>query len=268
MKPLMAVPALLLSVMVLWAEEEPKNAFHKNNPDYRERAGAFYEQKYLPDAVKGLVAAFAPQALPEETARKVLRDFIYEFLDQYAQDGGEISRRGHAKVLAALDAKIRELTDDPRVLDNYRAWRSGGKAEFPNTLAFLTVPSLPVTLELSPDLIDQGWSVRSLYSLDETGEYADVLGMEPYQVFIIKRKADAPAQDRTLTLLLYSGRGAPRLLAALDALAKANPDHENRKRIPQLFWRTATHVVLLLEPSPSADDDPLKQWIRRAWVSQ
>ena len=270
MKRLIAVLWLLSSVTFLWAEEEPKNVFLASNPDYRTRAGTFYEREYLPKAVQGLVAAFAPEVLPEETARKVLRDFIYEFLDQYVRDGGEITRRGHAKVLAGLDARIRELADDPRVLDNYEAWKTGGKPEFPNPIAFSTVlrfQSPPVTLELSAELTDKGWSVRSLESLDETGKYADVLGVEPYQAFVLERKGGGAGPSRSLTLLLYRSRDASRLLTALDGLAKAKPDEESRKRIPQLFWRTARHVVFLLEPSPGEDDDPLKQWIRRVWVS-
>ena len=270
MKSLMAVLAALVLMNVAWGDEAAKKEFLANNPDHRTKAGTFYEQKYLPEAVKGLVAAFAPQVLPEETAKKVLRDFIYEFLDQAIEDGGRISRRGHAKVLAGLDARIRELSDDPQVLGNYEMWKMGGNREFSNTLAFLTVlrfQSPPVVLALSAELMEKGWSARSLESLDDTGKYADVLGVEPYQVFVVERKGENGAQGRGLTLLLYDSREASQLLAAVDGMAKAKADGEIGGRIPQLFWRVGGHVVFLLEPLPSEENEAVKEWIRRVWVN-
>lgn len=270
MKRLIAVLVLLLGTIVVWAGDEPKSSFLRANPDYRTRAGTFYEREYLPGAVKGLVAAFAPQVLPEATATKILRDFIYEFLDQLAEDGGQISRRGHAEVLAGLDARVRELADGPGILDNYEAWKRGSKKEFPNPLAFLTVlafQSPPVPLDLSPELTEMGWSLKSLQSLAETAEYADVMEVEPYQVFVLEQEGDTAEGGRTLTLLLYLSKDLPRVLTALDARAKVQPDDDTKAVAPQLFWRTSRCVVLLLEANPMGDGDQLKQGIRRQWIS-
>ncbi|MBN1919036.1 MAG: hypothetical protein JW889_14105 [Verrucomicrobia bacterium] len=251
----------VLAVTACSAGGDAGNRFQEQNPGYRTRAGTFYEETYLPEAVKGLIAAFAPQELAEEQAKAVLRDLIYDFLDMSAHG---ITRRAHAGVLARLDARIRALADGPKVPENYEAWKKGGNPAFPNPLSFLTRverQSPPVSLALSDELKKEGWRVRSLESLDETGEYADLLGVEPYQVFVVERTPGTGQPDESLTLLVYRLRFIRRLIAAIDAKKQVKPDI-----VLQLFWRMHEHAVILFQAVPVQDDERLKEWVRRQWI--
>ncbi len=257
---------LHLSLSVARAEQgDSDNNFRKNNPDYRTRAGTFYEKEYLPGAVKGLMAALAPNEAAKQQVTALLKQFIYEFLDQYIKDGGEMTRREHAGVLANLDESVLEYTGGSKVaLKNYEAWKTGSSKEFPNPLSFLTVitfQSPPVELSLSPELEKRGWRVTSLESLSETIQYADTLGVEPYQVFVLERAADGARNRGSVTLLIYRSKDSSRLLSALDARKSGE-----MKTVPQLFWRTRKHVVFLLQEKPTEDSGNLKDWIKRQWI--
>ncbi|NQT94443.1 MAG: hypothetical protein HQ559_16930, partial [Lentisphaerae bacterium] len=69
MRRLLMFAVVLLTLDVCGSESKAERSFQNANPDYRTRAGAFYEKKYLPGATKGLIAVFAPQELSEERAR-------------------------------------------------------------------------------------------------------------------------------------------------------------------------------------------------------
>lgn len=168
MRRLLTFVVVLLAITECGSEGNAENPFQEHNPDYRTRAGTFYEKAYLPGATKGLICVFAPQELSEKKARQILRQFIYNFLDQYIADGGAITRRNHARILARLDSRVKELADGPSILKNYEAWKSGSSGKFPNPLAFLTkvaFQSPPVMLTLNRELQQQGWRVQSMESL-------------------------------------------------------------------------------------------------------
>ena len=138
MRRLLTFMVVLLALKVCGPECSAENPVPEHNPDYRTRAGTFYEKKYLPGATKRLICVFAPQELSEKKARQILHQFIYNFLDQYIADGGATTRRNHARILARLDSRVQQLADGPSILKNYEAWKSGSSGKFPNPLAFLT----------------------------------------------------------------------------------------------------------------------------------
>ena len=243
MRRLLTFVVVLLALTECGSEGNAENPFQEHNPDYRTRAGTFYEKAYLPGATKGLICVFAPQEMSEKRARQILRQFIYTFLDQYIADGGAITRRNHARILARLDSRVKELADGPSILKNYEAWKSGSSKKFPNPLAFLTkvaFQSPPVMLTLNRELQQQGWSVQSMESLQQTGNHADTLGLEPYQVFILHRET-APSREGDITLLVYRLKHATDLLAAVGAHNGKKPAARIR-----LFWRTSTFLSAML----------------------
>jgi hypothetical protein len=242
------------------AEGDGKTAFQKNNPNYRDRAGRSYEVSYLPGAIKGLQAAFEPQQLPKETAHKILHALIYDFLDIYSVSGA-LSRRQHAAVIAKLDKKIKALVDDPKVLDRYEQWKRGGSERFKNPLCFLTrltFQAPPVKLSLPQRLTAAGWRLDSLESLKQTGDFADVLDLEPYQVFQVENANTHAA----FTLLLFRLRDAQRVVATM----QKNPKRGNHT--VRLFWRTAKHIVFIKETGNEATHAEIKAWIRAQWTAE
>ncbi len=237
------------------------NKFLLLNPGYREQAGSHYEQSYLPGATQGLVAALTPETITEKDAEAVLRTFIYDFLNQMILDEGEVDRRAHASVLQRLDAAIGQRTRDENLLERYAAWKIGSHDDYHNPLAFLThlgFQSPPVLLALSDDLARET-SVRSLTSLAETAAYTSMLGVEPYQVFVISQEAAARAAPHTMTLLLYRKAQAASVLAAIKASAASDR--------PQIFWQTRRHLVVALAGETQADwRERLSRRIREQWT--
>lgn len=240
------------------------NSFLEHNPDYRERAGASYEASYLPAAAEGLVAALTPQIMPEEEAKAILRTFIYDSLDRYIADEGEVSRRAHDGVVRKLDAVVESKTLDPVLLKRYAAWKSGHSVEYPNPLSFLTdlsFQSPPVRLILSDDMARGGISVSSLTSLDDTASYTSVVGVEPYQVFVVSGAASKSVDALHMTLLFFRKVEAHKVLAAL------NNGKTNVPNRPELFWQTCRHLVVALGSEPvSGEKAQLSRWIRRQWT--
>ena len=109
--------------------------FSQLNPDYRERAGKFYEQTCLPGATQAL-ARTVPE-LGEDRAREFLRRFIYRFLDAYIAGNGSMEAAAHQRLLEALDKDVRDRVSD-RGFRAYLAWRKSGEAA--NPLHFLLKP--------------------------------------------------------------------------------------------------------------------------------
>ncbi|MEE3219866.1 MAG: hypothetical protein VX257_06365, partial [Planctomycetota bacterium] len=60
MRRLPTLVVVLLTLTECGSEGNAENPFQEHNPDYRTRAGTFYEKMYLPGATKGLICAFAP----------------------------------------------------------------------------------------------------------------------------------------------------------------------------------------------------------------
>lgn len=271
------IPLLLIACVTsqALAESDAAQAFKRSNPGYRERAGKFYEKDYLPGAIKGLQAAFAPQQLDTGAAGNILTNLIYDFLDQYIAAGTGLTRRNHAAVIAKLDAEVHRLIDDPAIAKRYERWKADTDPAFPNPLSFLTMlerQSPPVALNLSPSLKKEGWHLQSLESLEETGQYADVLGMEPYQVFVIHhQKESGDRSRRAMTLLLYRQKHAPKLLAQLDRESSVRVINSPKQIKPQLFWQTKGHVVFVQEnpqASQRRESLTLKRWIQRQWIGK
>jgi len=143
-----AVPALV-SLAVLapaaLAGEAPgqaPGAFLRNNPGYRERAGTFYEKEYLPGAAAALARSVRHPRLPEGAARRLLRDYVYDWLAAYIEGEGAVPAAEQARLLRDLDGRVREALCDDDAYRRYLNWRlrSGGDD---NPLAFLMPPRGP-----------------------------------------------------------------------------------------------------------------------------
>jgi hypothetical protein len=115
------------------------NEFLKNNPGYRARAGAFYEQKYLPEAAADLVKAVASPNLTDEKARALLKGYIYDWLGCYCEGNGSVTRADLDGLLRALDNKVKAALNDEAAFARYQAWRRTADRQG-NALAFLFVP--------------------------------------------------------------------------------------------------------------------------------
>ncbi len=114
---------------------QARNRFLGSNPGYRERAGAFYEKEYLPHAAVALSRAADQPRFTENEASRVLRLFLYEWLDAYIDGGGAISNTDHARILKKLDERMRSALDDNNAFARYLVWRQSQGDN--NPLAFL-----------------------------------------------------------------------------------------------------------------------------------
>ena len=83
------------------------NSFKAPNPGYRDWAGKFCEKQYLPLAVRQLAKAVELTDKQAATARKILRTFIYDYLDSYIQGRGKIAREDWARHIKAMDERFR-----------------------------------------------------------------------------------------------------------------------------------------------------------------
>jgi hypothetical protein len=114
------------------------NDFQRANPGYRERAGTFYENEYLPGAAAGLARAAGNPRL-SEAARRLLRAFVYDWLDAYISGDGALNGAAHAAVLRRLDDRVREALCDDAAYARYLAWRRQAQGA-DNPLDFLMRP--------------------------------------------------------------------------------------------------------------------------------
>ena len=125
------VLAFIFSISV--AEKLPKyipntispdvdTALAKANPHYKERAGSFYEVEYLGKSAKNLfeICDLDPKYRP--TAMDILRCFIYDWLDHYIRDNGEITTDHKEVVIDKLDERLSQfLTKDQMV--SFHQWK-------------------------------------------------------------------------------------------------------------------------------------------------
>jgi hypothetical protein len=122
--------------------ERSDNAFARANPGYKERAGAFYEKEYLGKALDQLATAAELTVEQKMVARKILRTFIDDWLENYVTGNGHISRENLARCLALMDERFQdELSQAGHKA--YLAWRkdeTGGN----NALAFLMNPRFAI----------------------------------------------------------------------------------------------------------------------------
>jgi len=125
-----------------------ENAFTKANPEYKWRAGAFYEKEYLGRAVENLAKAAGLNNNERTAAKAILRAFIYDWLDSYVRGNGTIAEPDLKKHLALMDERFRgELTEVKH--KKYLHWRTD-TTRARNPLAFLMRVS-DGTRALGPD---------------------------------------------------------------------------------------------------------------------
>ena len=95
------------------------NEFTKLNPDYKERAGSFYERKYLPDSAEYLfeVCSIDPKLHPY--VMEILRAFIYDWVDAYMRGNGRMSEDVRAPIVTKMEERLLALLD------------AGQRAQFP-----------------------------------------------------------------------------------------------------------------------------------------
>jgi hypothetical protein len=67
------------------------NSFSQSNPDYRTRAGGFYEETYIDEAASALCAESGIDDSQEDLVRALLRGYVYRWLDAYVEGSGRRS---------------------------------------------------------------------------------------------------------------------------------------------------------------------------------
>jgi hypothetical protein len=100
------------------------NEFSRNNPFYKQRAGAFYEIEYAAPSAASLIriADVRPEQMPGTL--DALRAFVYDWLDAYVRGNGAIGRTELANCTAKLDERFDLLFDSPLQRKLYRVWRN------------------------------------------------------------------------------------------------------------------------------------------------
>lgn len=99
-------------------------AWNKANPGYKERTGKSYEQKCLPGAVDELAKTASLTEKEKAAARKILRTFIYDYLESFVTGGYKAVERDHGRYLAKVDKSFRETLSDEK-FTKYLEWRKG-----------------------------------------------------------------------------------------------------------------------------------------------
>lgn len=132
------------------------SAFRKGNPGYVERAGRFYEEKYLPAALDQLARAASLSRKEKAAAKGHLKVFIHEWLEAFVGHGAEGLGGEIPDILGRLDNRFRGLLDGKR-FERYRAWRGES-----NALGFLFTAGRMTSVRLKdmikPVELDQGAS--------------------------------------------------------------------------------------------------------------
>jgi hypothetical protein len=135
---------------------KPDNSFARNNPDYAERSGAFYEKEYLEKALEQMAAVVQLTDEQKSAARRTLRIFISDWLESYVRGDGHMSSENLERCLTAMDEKFKGELSQPGY-EVYLTWRkdeTGGS----NALAFLMNPrfAIPQTPAQAADLTQAG----------------------------------------------------------------------------------------------------------------
>lgn len=111
-----------------------ENSLTKLNPFYKQQAGTYYETEYLGAAAANLFERLDLEWEKRVGALDILRGFIYDWLDFYVRDNGQIKAKHQAAATESMNAKFRTLltTDQYKLYETWRQDRGGG-----NALAFL-----------------------------------------------------------------------------------------------------------------------------------
>jgi len=98
------------------------NEFSRNNPFYKQRAGAFYEIKYVAPSAEALfrIADVQPEQMPGTL--DALRAFVYDWLDAYVRGNGAIGPTELATCVARLDKRFDSLFDSTLQRKLYQVW--------------------------------------------------------------------------------------------------------------------------------------------------
>lgn len=116
-----------------------ERSFSELNPHYKERAGAFYDIKYVSPSAEALfkIADVRPEQMRETL--NILRAFVYEWLDAYVEGNGSILEAQVQECIRKMDSRFDALFDDLQ-RKQYRIWRDDASGKH-NQLRFLMSPS-------------------------------------------------------------------------------------------------------------------------------
>ncbi len=129
--------------------------FEQWNPGYVQRAGSFYEKKYLDPAARSLAEAARLGWRNRAQVREALRAYIYDWLEVYTQQQGYMTPPALDECLASLDTRMRNVLTVEQ-FEAYRAWRAKGQ----HALAFLMMrpadPADPPAIDVRRLATDTG----------------------------------------------------------------------------------------------------------------
>jgi hypothetical protein len=271
-----ALAALVLAAAVP-ADQQPAGARKKQfldlNPDYAKRSGKFYEESYLPGAAASLARAVQSDRLPNAVARALLTGLIYDFLGEYVEGGGQMSRSEQAKVIERLDKRVRETLKDRAAFARYLKWRK----ETPRTenpLQFLFHMDLPFTPTLPGALTDAGWTAEVVSDLAALERYTAYFGFPPdvvvrYENRQVSRKTDGAAAHPQLMLVVYPGGRLRDALAGRKAPFGPRAPAAGKTLPPlDLFWETYHHVYLSAEGAFPEEQRRLASAVKGQFMSR
>jgi hypothetical protein len=242
--------ALALTASAAVAQDEPKkNKFLELNPGYRERAGGFYERTYLESASASLAKVVALERFTKADAAGVLKQLIYDWLDEYVEGEGQMSRAAYTAVMKRVNASMKKLVDDDAAFKRWAEWRDTTDREL-NALAFLTCTKIALvglTLAVPDALAKDGWTMTVIEDDEQAAAYKTCFAEIAHQVIAFEQ-----GKETRLALLVYRDGRAAELLAALE---KAAGDDV------RVFWRTQGFIVFAAEKG--SVPDTLKEQLRR-----
>ncbi len=117
--------------------------FSQLNPHYKDRAGVFYDIRYVSPSAEALfkIADIRPDQMRE--TMRILRLFVDEWLESYVEGNGAISPTEVERCVQRMDKRFDGLLNDLQ-RKQYRIWRDDSTGEH-NKLRFLM--SCPPTKE-------------------------------------------------------------------------------------------------------------------------
>lgn len=114
------------------------NEFSRNNPFYKQGAGAFYDTTYVSFSAAQLfdLAHLRPEQMPG--ALDSIRAFVFDYLDFYVRGNGKITDEQRRTCVVRMDQRFKLLLDDIQY-KIYKIWRNDTSGKV-NTLNFLIRP--------------------------------------------------------------------------------------------------------------------------------
>ena len=99
-----------------------ENDFTKQNPNYKERAGSFYEREYLPGSAEYLFEVCSIDAQLHPYVMEILRAFIYDWCDAYMRGNGGVSEEALEPIVTKMEERLLALMDAGQ-RERFPAWR-------------------------------------------------------------------------------------------------------------------------------------------------